>query len=354
MPHSVSIDGRKIGSGYPAFIISEAGVNHNGSVDLAKQLIEASAACGADCVKFQTFQANRVAMSEAPKAAYQLEVTDAAESQVDMLRSLELPEDCYAELIETCRKAGIVFLSTPYNEEDVDLLVRAGAPALKLASIHAAEPSMLRYAAKTKLPLIVSTGMATHSEVAVAVDTIRQTGNNDFVILQCTTNYPSPTSDANLKAMVTMAEAFDVPIGYSDHTVSDLSAIAATALGACVFEKHFTLDPSMPGPDQSTSLDQNGLSQYVKVIRETESALGSGIKGPADNEVRNIVGMRRSIVTRHTIPKGSILRAEDLILKRPASGISAGEWDKAVGCTTSRTIKSDVQITWEDLKESIR
>lgn len=350
MTHSLTIDGRKIGSDEPVFVISEAGVNHNGIVDIALQLIEASAACGADCVKFQTFRADRVAMDGAPKAAYQLEVTEKSESQIDMLRALELPDHCYPDLIKACQKAGIVFLSTPYNEEDVDFLVEVGAPGLKLASIHAAEPSMLRYAANTGLPLIVSTGMATHDEVQTAVETIRATGNNSFVILQCTTNYPSPVSDANLKAMTTMQESFGVPVGYSDHTETDVTAIVAVSLGACVLEKHFTIDPTMPGPDQSTSLEQGALERYVKTVRAAQLSLGNGIKAPAKNEVRNIEGMRRSIVTRHYLPEGHIIGEKDIILKRPANGITAKYWDKVLGIRTNRPVKSGAQLSWDDLE----
>lgn len=345
----LTIDGKKIGHNQPVFIISEAGVNHNGSVDIALELIEASARCGADCVKFQTFRAERVAMPNAPKAAYQLEVTERSESQIDMLRALELPDQCYPDLIKACRKAGIIFLSTPYNEEDVDFLVEAGVPALKLASIHAAEPSMLRYAAKTGLPLIVSTGMATQEEVDAAVKTIRATGNDQFIILQCTTNYPSPPSDANLRAMVTMQKTCDVMVGYSDHTETDTTAIAAVTLGACVLEKHFTVDPSMAGPDQSTSLDQIGLSRYVNTIRATEACLGSGVKAPAENERRNIKGMRRSIVTRKAMASGHVIQDSDLILKRPATGIIAEHWDQIIGTRTKRAVTANAQISWDDL-----
>lgn len=349
MKNTINIDGREIGDGKPVFIISEAGVNHNGSVDVALQLIEASAKCGANCVKFQTFRADRVAMDDAPKAAYQLEVTEKSESQIDMLRALELPEHCYPDLMKACKKAGIIFLSTPYNEEDVDFLVEIGAPALKLASIHAAEPSMLRYAANTGLPLIVSTGMATHDEVAMAVETVRATGNNRFALLQCTTNYPSAPADANLKAMVTMRESFGIPVGYSDHTDGDTTAIAAVALGACVLEKHFTIDPGMPGPDQSTSLDQGALSRYVNVIRVTESSLGTGIKAPAEKEKRNIEGMRRSIVVRQDLPAGHLLKERDLILKRPATGIIGKHWDAVIGTRTKRGIAGGAQLSWPDL-----
>ena len=349
MSKTISIDGRAVGSNQPAFIISEAGVNHNGDPALALKLIEASAQCGADCVKFQTFRAERVAMAKAPKAAYQLEVTDPSESQTDMLRSLELPEESYPVLIKACKDAGIIFLSTPYNEEDVDFLVNLGVPALKMASIHASEPSMLRYAAKSGLPLIVSTGMATIEEVAIATETIRKAGNDDFILLQCTTNYPAAPSDANLMVIPRMAEKFKALVGYSDHTQSEISAIAAVALGACVIEKHFTIDTLLPGPDQSTSLDSIGLSHYVHVIREAESALGTGIKAPAPSEIRNIEGMRRSIVVRRALPVGHVITDKDLILKRPATGIIAKDWDSVVGSQTMVPLEEGVQLRWEDI-----
>lgn len=351
MTTAITIAGRRIGRDEPVFIISEAGVNHNGSPELALELVIASAQCGADCVKFQTFRADRVAMETAPKAAYQLEVTDEEETQIDMLRALELPEESYSTLITACADNKVIFLSTPYNEEDVDFLVHVGAPALKLASIHAAEPSMLRYAARTGLPLIVSTGMATHEEVATAVETIRSAGNNDFVILQCTTNYPSPARDANLRAMTSMAESFRVPVGYSDHTETELTAIAAVAMGACVLEKHFTLDKSMPGPDQSTSLDVEGLRHYVNSVRQTEAALGSGIKAPAQHEVRNIEGMRRSVVSRRDLTAGHTLTQQDLTLKRPATGIAARDYDALIGKRVLKDIAAGTQLDWNDISD---
>ncbi|MEQ9109285.1 MAG: N-acetylneuraminate synthase family protein [Rhodospirillaceae bacterium] len=352
MAKTISIGGRVVGHNQPAFIISEAGVNHNGSPELALKLIKASAECGADCVKFQTFRAERVATAEAPKAAYQLEVTDSSESQVDMLKSLELPEESYPDLIKACREHEIIFLSTPYNEEDVDFLVSVGAPALKMASIHAAEPSMLRYAAKTGLPLIVSTGMATLEEVDIAAKTIRETGHENFVLLQCTTNYPSASSDANLRAMIRMAQEFGTPVGYSDHTQSETSAIAAIALGACILEKHFTIDTKLPGPDQSTSLDRAALSHYVNVIREAEESLGTGIKAPSPNELRNMEGMRRSIVLRNSLPAGHVLSEKDLILKRPATGISAANWDLVIGSQISKSVEAGAQLSWADINKA--
>jgi N-acetylneuraminate synthase/N,N'-diacetyllegionaminate synthase len=249
MTSPLHIDGRRIGPSAPVFVIAEAGVNHNGDREVALRLVDAAREAHVDCVKFQTFKAERVSTPTAPKAAYQLEVTDPAESQVAMLRALELNERAYPALLAACRKAGVAFMSTPYNEEDIAFLVSLDVPALKLASIHAAEPSFLRAAAVTQRPLILSTGMCTMDEVKRAVDVVHGAGNRDLVVLQCTTNYPSAIADANLRAMVTMRDQLGVRIGYSDHTQSDTACIAAVALGACVIEKHFTLDKTMPGPD---------------------------------------------------------------------------------------------------------
>ncbi len=346
---SVKIGNRTIGEGYPAFIIAEAGVNHNGAVDLAHKLVAAGAASGVDCVKFQTFKAERVATANAPKAPYQLEVTDRTESQIDMLRALELTPSAYPGLIAACDKAGLAFMSTPYNEEDVDFLMSIGVPAFKLASIHAAEPSLLRYTAATGKPVILSTGMCTMEEVKAAVQVVHAAGNRQLILLQCTTNYPSPISDSNLRAMVTLREQLGVLVGYSDHTQTDSACIASIAMGACVIEKHLTLDKTMAGPDQPTSLEPAEMRRLVQAIRETESALGDGIKRPAANEVRNISNMRRGIVARRAIAKGSVISTADLILKRPLSDVPPTAWDKVVGATAARDIPADSALAWTDI-----
>jgi N-acetylneuraminate synthase/N,N'-diacetyllegionaminate synthase len=349
---TIRIGARAVGEGCPVFVIAEAGVNHNGDVDLARRLVAAAAATGVDCVKFQTFKAERVATPDAPKAAYQLEVTDPRQSQIAMLRGLELDERAYPGLMAACAEAGIAFMSTPYNEEDIAFLVGLGVPALKLASIHAAEPSFLRAAAATGRPLILSTGMCTLAEVKRAVEVVHGAGNRDLVLLQCTTNYPAAVGDANLRAMVTMGEQLGVMVGYSDHTQGDTACIAAVALGARIVEKHFTLDRTLPGPDQPTSLEPAEMRRLVTAIRETEQALGSGLKQPAASEVRNIAGMRRGIVARRAIRRGAVIAAEDLILKRPLSEVPPSAWDRVVGAVAVRAIAEGAPLRWADLEQA--
>ena len=316
--------------------------------------MEEAGASGVHCVKFQTFKAERVATPNAPKAAYQLEVTDPKESQIAMLRALELTEGAYPSLIAACAKASLLFMSTPYNEEDIAFLAGLNVPALKLASIQAAEPSLLRAAARTGKPVILSTGMCTMEEVKRAVDVVHGAGNRDLILLQCTTNYPSAIADSNLRAMVTMRDQLGVMVGYSDHTESDTSCIAAVALGASVIEKHFTLDKRMPGPDQPTSLEPVEMARLMTHIRETERAMGSGIKQPAASEARNIPGMRRGIVARRPIAKGAIIAAADLILKRPLSEVPPSAWDKVVGAKAACAIAEGHALAWTDLEGGAR
>ncbi len=347
-----TIGRRNVGDQQPVFVMAEAGVNHNGQTDLAFKLVTAAQATGADAVKYQTFKAERLVVPSAPKAAYQLEVTDAAESQLDMLRALELDETAYPALIKACDEAGIEFMSTPYNIEDIDFLMRHDVPALKLASIHAAEPSFLKYAAQTKKPLIISTGMCTMVEVKRAVEIVRGAGNENFVILQCTTNYPSPAADANLRAMVTMRDQLDVLVGYSDHTQTDTSCIAAVALGACVVEKHLTLDKTMPGPDHSSSLEVPEMKAYVAKIRETEATLGKATKAPSDIEARNIYGMRRGIAMKRNVAKGAKLTAADLTLMRPIATVPAAAWDMVVGAYATKDLKAGEHLKADDFSLS--
>ena len=347
MVSPIKIEDATIGTGSPVFIIAEAGVNHNGDVALAKRLILAAKNAEATCVKFQTFKAERVVMAEAPKARYQLGTTDPRESQLAMFRKLELEMSFYESLIDLCRQNDIVFMSTPYNNEDVDFLDEIGAPAFKLASIHIVEPTFLQYVAEKGKPMIISTGMATLAEVDEAVRAVRETGNEQFVLLQCTTNYPSRAEDANLRTIQTMANAFEVLVGYSDHTQTDTACIASVALGACVIEKHFTLDKSLPGPDQSTSADPDEFHRLVLKIRETEKVLGSSIKKPTEVEQENMVGMRRSIVAKATISPGQIITPEMLTFKRPATGLRPTLADEIVGQIALYTIPAGEMITWK-------
>jgi N-acetylneuraminate synthase/N,N'-diacetyllegionaminate synthase len=343
----IEIENRNVGSGCPVFVIAEAGVNHNGDIELAKQLVCQAKRVGADCVKFQTFKAERVVTKNAEKADYQLKTTDPRESQLEMLRKLELNTQAYHELIRLCRKEGIVFLSTPYNIEDVDFLDDLGVGAFKLASIHVAEQCFLQYVACKGKPMILSTGMATLDEVALAVSAIRETGNEQLVLLQCTTNYPSRLQDANLRAMQTLADSFDTIAGYSDHTQNDIACVVSVGLGACVIEKHFTLDKTFPGPDQSSSADPAEFERLVESIRQAEVVLGSYSKEPCELERANASKMRRSIVTNRKIRKGEVISADMLTFKRPSGGIKPASIREITGRVAMRDIKTDQILSWD-------
>lgn len=349
MTEAFSVGSHLVGSGQPAFVIAEAGVNHNGDIRMAADLVRHAKLAGADCVKFQTFKAKRVVTANAPKANYQMQVTDPQQSQLAMLRSLELPENAYGDLIALCEAEELVFTSTPYNDEDVAFLEELGVPVLKSSSIHLAEPRFLQRLAETGRPLIVSTGMARWDEVEEAVQAIRATGNERFVLLQCTTNYPSNVKDTHLRAMIEMGRRHHCLFGYSDHTQSHLPCLGAVALGACVIEKHFTLDKSLPGPDHSTSETPDGFAALVKDIRTMETALGSSDKQPSEAELANMPGMRRSIVTRRDLPSGHVLSDEDLTCKRPGTGISPREWTRLIGRRTVRPVSKSALLQWDDL-----
>jgi N,N'-diacetyllegionaminate synthase len=348
-PPDIIIGQNRIGPDAPVFVIAEVGVNHNGSLDMALELIRAAKAAGADCVKFQTFKSDRVVSADAPKAAYQLKVTDQAESQIDMLRKLELGEDAYPGLIALCRELGILFSSTPYNEEDIAQLDALDVPILKAASIHCGEPHFLRVMAETGRPVILSTGMATWEEVDRAVATLRATGNDNFVVLQCTTNYPSDVADANLRTMAAMAERYGCLVGYSDHTLSHAPCIASVALGACVIERHFTLDTTLPGPDHSSSDTPESFGRLVRMIRDAQAALGSAEKQPTAAERKNMTGMRRSIFARRDIAAGKTIEDADLICKRPATGIAPSQWDEIVGRPSTRAIAAGEMLSAADI-----
>jgi N,N'-diacetyllegionaminate synthase len=341
---------REVGPGQPVFVIAEAGVNHNGDAAVARELIRTARDCGADCVKFQTFKAERLVTAQSPKADYQLQTTDREESQLAMLRSLEIAEAVYPLLLEECQKANIVFLSTPYSVEDVEFLDGLGVAAFKIASGQIVEPTFVRHVAAKRKPVILSTGMATLAEVDAAVRDVRETGNERLVLLQCTTNYPSRPEDANIRAMVTMRAAFDVPVGYSDHTQSEAAALAAVALGACVIEKHFTLDKALPGPDQSSSANPDEFRRLVRLIRETEAALGSGRKGPVAAEQRNALGMRRSLVAAVPIARGTVIAEAMIAYKRPGTGIRPERLGEVVGRVAARDIPRDGILAWEWLQ----
>jgi len=333
-----------IGKNLPCYIIAEAGVNHNGELYLAKELVKQAKLSGADCVKFQTFKAEQVITRTAPKARYQLDITSKEESQFEMLKKLELQQEDYIELINYCKELNIDFLSTPYNHEDAEFLENIGVGAYKIASGQLVEYAFLEYVAQKGKPMIVSTGMAKMSEVAKAVEAIRSVGNENVILLHCTTNYPSATEDANVKAIESMKEAFKIETGYSDHVANNYACYAAVALGAKVIEKHFTLDRNMDGPDHSSSLNPEGFKQLVEGIKAVELSLGSGEKMPCDSELENINEMRRSIATTTDIKKGEIFSAKNIGFKRPATGIAPVNYNNIIGQEAKADINSDILL----------
>jgi N,N'-diacetyllegionaminate synthase len=341
----IRIGNREIGGDSPAYIIAEAGVNHNGDISLALELVRKAKETGADCVKFQTFTAESIVTNEAPKAAYQLLVTDPKESQLDMLKKLELDRNAYAKILKLCGELEIDFLSTPYNFSDARFLFELGVNAFKVASGQLVELPFLRFLANYKKPLIVSTGMGTLAEVDEAVRCLRDANFSDMIFLQCTTNYPAATEEANIRAMVSLRDALHVQIGYSDHTQNNYSAYAAIALGAKVIEKHFTIDKKLPGPDQATSLEPEEFAELVGGIRAIEAALGSPVKKPSAAEIRNTPGMRRSLVNLSAIKKGEVIRKEQLGFKRPGTALSPNFLEKVVGKKAYKDIPANTLLT---------
>ena len=331
---AVHIQGRAVGSGHPCFVIAEAGVNHNGSPERARELVDAAA----DAVKFQTFRAERLVTRTSPKAAYQVRATGEEESQFEMLKRLELDEAAHRDLIEQCRIRGILFLSTPFDEDSCDFLDSLGLPAFKLASGELTNVALLRHVAKKRKPLILSTGMASLEEVAKAVDAVRSDGNDDVLLLHCVSNYPAASSDVNLKAMATLREAFGAPVGFSDHTDGDAVALAAIAMGACVLEKHFTLDRNLAGPDHQASIEPAALTEMVRRIRAVEAALGHGRKEPAPSEAPIARIARRSLVAACDIPAGVVLKREMVAVRRPGTGLAPEHLETLLG----RTVMMDI------------
>ena len=330
------------------YIIAEAGVNHNGNIDIAIELIHEASRCGADAVKFQTFKADEIVTMQARKAPYQVNNTGGDESQYQMLKQLELDFSQFQVLKEECEKSGIDFLSTPYNHCDVDILEELNVHCYKIASAMAVEPDFLAYVAKTGKKIILSTGMCTMEEVSCAVHVIKQATTAELVLLQCTTDYPSSNSECNLRAMLTMQNEFDVPIGYSDHTPDHTSAIVAVALGASVIEKHFTLDKTLPGPDHSASCNPAELSEYIDYIRETEVILGSKYKQPSSSELQNRPMMRRGVVAKNDISAGTVLQSEHIAYKRPETELKAAEAVLIIGKTAKNDINKDMELKKED------
>ena len=339
----------EINSGFPTFLIAEAGVNHNGDPEIAKQLVEVAAAAGADAVKFQTFRAEELASFDAPKAEYQKRTTEQAESQLEMLKRLEISAETHRELSDFAKQRNIIFLSSPFDAESVDLLTRLGVPAFKIPSGEITNWPFLEYVAGKEKPIIMSTGMSDLTEVKQAVAVLRGAGCRELALLHCTSNYPAGAATSNLRAMETLREEFGVPVGLSDHTLGTEVAIAAVALGARILEKHFTLDRTLPGPDHAASLDPDELHAMVKAIRNVEAALCDGCKRPTaeEMEVRHVA--RRSILTRQSLPAGTRIAKEMLDFKRPGSGIPPSDLARLIGKTTIRDLHAGAQLRFEDV-----
>ena len=319
-------------------IIAEAGVNHNGDLDLAKKLIDAAAEAGADLVKFQTFNADRLVTSNAKKAAYQAQATDSSEYQHEMLRRLELTPGMHKEIIAHCANRKIGFFSTAFDIESADLLVSYGQKQFKIPSGEITNLPYLRHIGRLGRPVILSTGMATIEEIRSALQILEKSGTpkNSITVLHCTTEYPTPMPEVNLRAMLAIRDNFGVKVGYSDHTLGIEVAIAAVAMGATVIEKHFTLDRNLPGPDHKASLEPSELKSMVAAIRNIEVALGDGIKRPTPSETKNIPVVRKSIIASKAIQAGEIFKNENLTTKRPGTGISPMRFDEVLGMKSRR------------------
>jgi N-acetylneuraminate synthase len=334
----VQIGNKFIGPNQPVFVIAEAGVNHNGDLKMARELIDVAVEAGADAVKFQTFHADQLVTPEAPKAEYQLQTTGDNESQLEMLRRLELSEESHEELKSYCHDRGIIFLSTPFDEKAVDLLDGLGVPAFKISSGDLTNSPLLEHVARKGKPVILSTGMSEISELIEALSVLNSAGCENPILLHCVSNYPADPAEVNLRAMQTMRAAFDLPVGFSDHTEGIDVSLAAVALGACVIEKHFTLDRTLPGPDHRASLEPVQLRKLIESIRRIESALGSGRKVPTASEIETAKVARRSLIAAVDIPAGTILKREMLIIRRPGTGMSPATLHTVLGRRLARSV----------------
>ena len=328
-------------------IIAEAGVNHNGSIATAKQLIDIAAEAGSDMVKFQTFKSETLAAQSAEKAEYQKNLTDKGESQFEMIEKLELNRAAHDELIQHCEEKGIRFLSTAFDHDSIDLLNELDIPLYKIPSGEITNLPYLRHIGRMGKSIVMSTGMARINEVHAALNILLEVGaeKNKITILHCNTEYPTPVEDVNLKAMLTMRDELGVAVGYSDHTLGIEVPVAAVALGASVIEKHFTLDRTLPGPDHAASLEPNELKAMVTAIRNIEKAMGDSVKKPSPSETKNIQIIRKSLVAKKSIKIGERFTEDNLTAKRPGTGISPMEWDEVLKKTAKKNYLIDDLIT---------
>ncbi|MDO8619774.1 MAG: N-acetylneuraminate synthase [bacterium] len=363
---TITIGGKKVGTGQPVFIIAEAGVNHNGDKALAKKLIDAAVTAGADAVKFQTFDPETLVTKEAKKADYQdrnEHIKGGGESQYEMLKRLQLPREVHVELKAYAEQKGIIFLSTPFSLSDAKFLKELGVVAFKVGSSDTNNLPFLKTIATWGLPIILSTGMSDMEQVRDAVRVIQnpssdknrsapftkgRIGRAPLIVLHCTTSYPAPLAEVNLRAMRTLSKELEVLVGFSDHTEGTLAPVLSVALGACVIEKHLTLDKEMAGPDQRASLNPQEFAEMVRAVRDAERALGTGEKGLFDSEREIAKVARKSLVTARAVKKGEIFTAENLTTKRPGTGLSPALYDRVIGTKALRNIPADTLITKND------
>jgi N,N'-diacetyllegionaminate synthase len=346
----ISIGNKKIGSGEPCYIIAEAGVNHNGDIRLAKRLITAAAKSGADAVKFQTFTADSLATKTAGKATYQKKNSGSSESQYEMLKRLELSREAFQILSEFAKKKGIEFLSSPFDCRSADLLESIGINAYKIPSGEITNLPLLKQIGGYKKPVILSTGMTEMGEIREGISALHRGGAKEIILLHCVTSYPAPFESANLKMIPALAESFKVPVGFSDHTQGIIASLLALALGACVIEKHFTLDRSLPGPDHMASLEPQELSDLVIQVRRTESALGDGLKHIGKDELAIKQLVRKSLVAKIAIPRGTCISKEMIDMKRPGTGIEIKNFRDVIGKRTRIPVRKDTVLQWDMLE----
>ena len=327
------------------FIIAEAGVNHNGDVEIAKEMIHAAAGAGADAVKFQSFNTNQMASKHAPCAPYQKRAANYRD-QLGMLMELELSRDDFEQLFTECKKSGISFIASPFDTDSADYLYKLGVELFKIASGEITNFPLLRQIGGYRKPVVLSTGMATLGEIEWAINTLIRFGlkREMITLMHCNTSYPTPIEDVNLRAMLTLKEAFQCPVGYSDHTLGIEIPIAAAALGARFIEKHLTINRSLQGPDHAASLEPHELKEMVRAIRNVEKALGSGIKSPSPSELVNLEAARKSIVAKRPIKKGEEFTEENITTKRPGTGLSPIYWEELVGKKAKRDFEFDELI----------
>lgn len=347
----VRLAARLIGPGQPCFVIAEAGVNHDGDMTLAHRLIDAAKAAGADAVKFQSFVTEQLVTAQADKADYQVQTTGTAGGQYEMLKRLELSPAQQADLKAHCDQARILYLCTPYDHQSVEMLDRMGVAAFKISSTDVTNIPLLRDVARRGRPAILSTGMSTMAEVRDAVEALRAGGlGGQVILLHCTSEYPAPIEELNLRAISAMQQAFGCPVGFSDHTAGVGATPWAVVLGACVVEKHFTVDRRMAGPDHRASLEPHELAELVRAVRNVEAALGDGLKRPMPSELRNKPHLQKSLVATRRIPAGERISAGDLACKRPGIGLPPSWFDRVVGQTVAIEIPQDGVLTEASLK----